>query len=273
MPTESDNENDLLSQKARPIINEFNKQKLVAFIDILGYKGEIKNKNFKAAFILDKTLRSDTRSHKIVYPEISIKPFSDCLCLSCEIEDHLFGERMAGMFSVLSTFQEVLACNGIFLRGGLVKGNHFESANIIFSTSLLNAIEIEKKASSPRILIDDNLILEFKERSYKTNNAGSALGRFLIDKRDNSRFIDYLPESPIESLRQTYGRIKSAIEMQIMKNRNNDHVLEKYRWLTAYYNFKIKELFQSLDMSDLRIESEFLEFDFKKDLFWFAPDL
>ena len=221
--------------------------KLVAFLDILGFKAlalQDKTEALKSINFIDERinhiLNIINKEHDKTF---STKLFSDCICLSCEY-------TIENLFYILyeSAFiQLYLSCEGIFLQGGLSKGNHFENERMIFSPGLIKAYELEQSAIYPRIIIDPDLIAEMMEDNnfYYAIYAGFKKQDFLIESPDGHFAVDYLNslyEDGIEQI-DVLKDHKKAIMTKVKQNNENIKVLEKYNWLAKYHNHKFEEFF------------------------------
>lgn len=209
-------------------------EKIVAFIDILGYRNLIEQSLDEAKKTIH--LVNDVFNHafdvvKSSNPEniFSIKLFSDCICISSSTE-HVYE-----MLYELSYIQLWFSMYGIFLRGALSSGLHFENKNIIFSQGLVKAYEQESNAIYPRIIIDSLMAKNIPEDTRS---------KFIMKSPDRLFFIDYLasiyeeghsePEKILESH-------KNAILNQVRENIEDIKIVEKYRWLAEYHNIKANE--------------------------------
>jgi len=216
-------------------------ERLVAFIDILGFKRMVESEKDKAIKIIESLRRDIGEVLSIIkegdYTDYSIKLFSDCMCISCP--DKL--ENIYYIIYQLMHLQFFLAVNGIFLRGGLSHGLHFENDIMIFSKGLINAYELEKKAIYPRIIVD-HVIVDIIHNDMPENLKESTLP-FLRKSPDSLVFIDYL--QAIEDIAvdddDFFQEHKKAILQQINTNMNDSTVLDKYRWLSEYHNTMVME--------------------------------
>ena len=107
------------------------------------------------------------------------KLFSDCMCISCDN----FGSNLYYMLNELSYLQFSLASQGLFVRGAITYGPHFENDRIIFSEALIRAYELEQKANYPRIIIS-NEIMDLISR--ETRHYRESLIPFLLIPPDHS---------------------------------------------------------------------------------------
>jgi len=208
-------------------------EKIVAFIDIIGYRKLIEQSPDKAKETIH--LVNDVLNHafdvvKSSNPDniFSIKLFSDCICISSS------SEHVYEMLYELSYIQLWFSMHGIFVRGALSNGLHFENKNIIFSQGLVKAYEQESNAIYPRIIID----------SLMGKNIEDSGSQFIMKSPDRLYFIDYLEfiyeEGPFEP-REILESHKNAILNQVRENIEDIKIVEKYRWLAEYHNIKANE--------------------------------
>ena len=171
-------------------------------------------------------------------------------------------------------------CNGIFLRGGISIGDWFCEGNILISSALLEAYDIERAISVyPIITISKEAFSFFNKhphrdcygkdidpikslfRKYKTES-----GKFYYsldylrigydgaaDWYTNDDCIRYRSERNDEKkntiLRESYMKNqkhyllghKNAI-LKSIKEFKDDNVLSKYLWLTRYHNTLVREI-------------------------------
>ena len=132
------------------------KKKLVAYLDILGFKNLVnqnKKMSKKSILFIDEHLRRVIESLNDNNDIFSAKMFSDCICLSC---DYSYKNLEAILYE-LSYMQLYFSFEGIFLRGALSADLHFENDLIIYSRGLVKSYKLEQIANFPRILINNEL--------------------------------------------------------------------------------------------------------------------
>jgi len=219
-------------------------EKIVAFLDILGFRNLVLQGQDQAKSIIQKLDETLTHTLKCIAENgepdwISVKLFSDCFCISCHKDD------LPLMLSELSFLQYYLAKEGIFVGGGLSFGSHYENERIIFSEGLIRAYDLQHLDPYPRVLIDHSLV----ERSLPLPNSyKEELLSFVMKGQDGLFFLDYLQcvvEADVYTgtLDEFMEEHKRAILEQVSLNRSNPSVLDKYLWLAAYHNFKFAENF------------------------------
>jgi len=218
-------------------------EKFVAFIDILGF-GSLINQNKEDSIKVIQSLNEDINhvlwaisEDKYLDESLSIKLFSDCFCLSS-----------SDIFLILkevSYLQNFLSLNGIFVRGAISKGLHFENNNIIFSRGLIEAHELEKVAKYPRVILSTQLIDAY-ENSIERG--------CVLKSGDNVPFVHYLNQFPYyedfpdeDIFLEAH---KDSIVQQVKKNINMPKVLEKYRWTAEYHNYYVHASYNQNDWEE-----------------------
>jgi len=119
------------------------KEKIVAFIDILGFSSII------SAIEEDQGLHnrlhwvlSHVRSkQKTAHSDLGISVFSDCIVLCCEMEKYHSAIWASGWL------QAELLSAGILTGGGISFGKVFHSDEIIYGKGMINAFQIENSAA------------------------------------------------------------------------------------------------------------------------------
>ena len=144
----------------------------------------------------------------------------------------------------------------IFFRGGVAKGNLFydKENHFVFGSGLVKTVEMEKNnAKYPRIAID-----------YELSPSPILTG---IEKdSDGIWYFDYLSLAYHRMDQQNYSqqlhnflfhieRQKLAIINAIQKNKGNNHVFKKYKWLAEYHN----SLCEKHNFKSYMIEDVFLQ--------------
>ncbi len=158
-------------------------EKIVAFIDILGFKELIKQNDFEGMndiydefnkmvrnaggyiewhFELAKEISKKTPPYPFSQSEQEIIFFSDCVVWSYpmdKLSQVSFAHAILVLCQSLSVLQYTLfKKKEIAIRGGISIGDLFLKGNKIFGPGLVKAYELEKKAKYPRIAFDEEMI-------------------------------------------------------------------------------------------------------------------
>jgi len=151
---------------------------IIAFIDILGYTNEIEqyieNNNqafLKKIYITIKNFERKIKDLIIKFKlinnvfKIHYKIFSDTIIVYTNLDILLEFKyfEIALFFHMISEINFIFLEAKILIRGGVAKGRGFITKNIMFSSALTKAIEIEKNQSIyPRIVVENEIIDEIK---------------------------------------------------------------------------------------------------------------
>lgn len=223
---------------------------ICCFIDILGYKDIICNssdeeneENIKKLKNIYSEFEKFNNGYQDKYRNYKVKNFSDNIYIEIKLEEDTIGVSNIGdVFNVLRNlchFQNIMFVEyDFFIRGGIVYGNVYSDENIIYGKGIVEAVESEKKAKFPRIIISK----ELKEIIDK-NKIDLGVEDKTVIKLDNypEYFLNYLDDMDYQWIEKLLLKHKELIEFNLEKYKNNENVFEKYRWLKEYHNFYIKE--------------------------------
>lgn len=255
-------------------------KRIVAFVDILGFKEHIKYLKKEEALIelltFIKKINSSSKTHtlKLLGFEIRSKTFgaeessititvdsssySDHIIISAGSDSPKAFHAIIGMLSERLSWCQLFALSkGFALRGALSYGDmYFDTKNnIIFGKPLIEAIRDEEKlARYPRIIISQNLLEYIAERRnitlydlYEHNN--DFVG-FRVDF-DGLYYLDYF--NFITNYVDLLKEVRSQIAHNIEDNMNNLSIASKWYWLANYFDLTI-EIAQKNNSDNLCVE-------------------
>lgn len=224
------------------------KECLCAFLDILGYKNIIKTSN------LDQNIKNIEKIKEIFKYHSSLKnnhedyfwkakTFSDNIYLESKIKEHpIFTKGIANESNIAYLLEELahyqrnmyIECE-FFVRGGIVIGDVYSDEDIIYGKGIIDAVEEEKKAIYPRIVIAEKLlsVIEENRKCYGKEYWGDDI---ILQSEDGKYFLNYLNFEEID--RKALTIHKALIEDNLKKN-NDEKILGKYIWLANYHNYFI----------------------------------
>ena len=222
---------------------------MVAFLDILGFRSFVSGGYPEAVARIKAIDRALEASLRYVREQeqagwVSIRTFSDCLCLSTE-------ERyLPELIDSVSLLQWDLATSGIFVRGGVSKGYHCETSRMIFSQGLVRAYELHSSDPYPRVMVAPEVAQEMASLSYSRPvccvGVSVPLPDYLLRDADGVCFVDYLSALGLTELGDFDEHLvdhAGLITQQLVAHRDDAHVLSKFLWLAAYHNFRFGEVF------------------------------
>ena len=246
----------------RPTILE---DRLVAFIDILGFREIIKgmaDEPGKADFIRDvlkivqkqerkisrerrneeRRIRRHTGRTAWLLPpaRLEMTAFSDCYVISSA------WERGWDVLVAAQALAALMLYKGILIRGGIVRGKAYHERRVLFGPAVIAAYELQEHAARyPRIVVEDHIVrsewlLSVMKKEFFLRDSDGCW--FLTPfQRSISRLSTLLPElRPEQAESDFHTRVRDHIVQQLStqlrcRNRNWDHIA-KLRWLAARFN-------------------------------------
>lgn len=230
---------------------------ICCFIDILGYSEIICNssdeeneKNIEKLKEMYNQFEGFNNGYENRYRNYKVRTFSDNIFIEVKLSEHnLFSLGVGNegniyhILSNLSDFQNTMFHTyGFFIRGAIVYGEVYSDNNIIYGKGIIEAVENEKKAKFPRIIISEELkkIIDENRKSYGGYEYWG--DDTLIKLEDNEEyFLNYLNDMDYQFLEEVLENHKKLIEENLKKHKDNNRILEKYEWLKKYHNYYIKE--------------------------------
>jgi hypothetical protein len=240
------------------------KKHIVAFIDILGFKNLVEASetdsitldtihNFLEYFFAWQTGQPNTWDHTFIHHDLDVQKnsaaykvqdlhctcFSDSLVVSMPYDPSRVCQQFSTFVSNLAHIGSKFIQAGVLLRGGIAEGNLVHDLKgIIYGTAFNEAVEIEKKAKYPRIILSAGLINLLVSKSL---NQSYPYRQFL------TRFADGcvgFHQMKIFEYQQTWQapwtneipRAKDNLIKNLDKHLCDPEVFNKYKWLADEFN-------------------------------------
>lgn len=234
----------------------------VAFLDVLGLREltprlisdaeQLNNLDYLLLFA-ERMLSGDLGIAK----NTEIRMFSDCICVSTTTSP----EDLLKFMLTLESLQLTLANNGVFIRGAVTIGRHFQTPRLIFSEALITAYDLERKvAVFPRIVIDAPIVEALSRiPSGQWNNTWGSV------RRDVEHSVAlHVRRNPGESVAYLHylADLYSVDSGPLFRDYSHDHqrsierwidfagpsvppgIRAKQRWLVDYHNSSMRELWR-----------------------------
>ncbi len=178
-------------------------QRIVCFIDILGFGNYIEKFNYSndITIVLEmkksfedaiKTLKDRNNNPGGILDSLEHKTFSDNVLISIPYQDsdNSFITRFNLIAMYARSFQFSMMQKGFFTRGGLSMGSYYSDDNIVFSRALVNAYRLESRtAIYPRIVID-NAIIKRIHNSDPSKIKKLEIDNYIIFDWENIAFLN-----------------------------------------------------------------------------------
>lgn len=245
-------------------MKEIEEERIVAFVDILGFERLIERMNEGESWLfghlkntlqlIEKTIEKMYSKHpgldKRIRPHIEATAFSDSVVISGHPESD---------FPVLFTVGSLAAFQlkrGILCRGGIAMGQMYHKRDILFGKALIDAYKIETNiAGYPRIVVQDEIAdgLCKRDNGNSINYRSSAM---LKRDMDGSWFLNTLmppladisatkkedlPKAKEKHFRELRKRITEGLEKAALQDPQGLSILNKYRWLANQFNTSLPE--------------------------------
>lgn len=244
---------------------------LVSFVDILGFKALIETESAesilgilhgKAAFGLE---RQSMRRGGFLGGNPKTFNFSDLIVNVDEItkdyeSDGSVVHLVHNHFRRIGFVQWKLACEGIFVRGGVTLGQIYTEGATVFGPALIRAYELESQTAKwPIIAIDKQALEEFDrqfalyfarraheehldEATWFTALRHMIYGQFIGQTPEGTYFVDYLAcmlyeDSATGDYECHLAEHKEAVARAYAKYKHY-----KYGFVARYHNQTCKEL-------------------------------
>lgn len=178
-------------------------QRIVCFIDILGFSNRIKQTEKstpEAVRLLDKTCDAldllDTyrqiMTEKTFNEDIMVTQFSDSIVITFpwNKNDESIYRGLRAIRHIQATMTKLY---GILMRGGIVLGNIIHTDSLLLGPAMVSAYQLESKcAVSPRIVVDPKVAYRYNIIKKRMIGQGMPFSKYVIHKDyDDTSYIDY----------------------------------------------------------------------------------
>lgn len=245
-------------------------KRLIAFIDILGFKEIVKQSEKDPSKIeliysvleylkdWEKTEKWDLKFVEIeesaqykgvnnfdLRGKTNTTSFSDSIVVSVKVDDNV-NEMASTLIVNLAYIGTVLLEKGILFRGGLTIGSiiHIDNGTV-FGQGLIDAFMLEtRSAKYPRIVLSDKLLIELNY-PLETKRNRYPYHQYL-DRYDDGcvgfhqliyyQVIESWTEMTPELLTESLNKVRIVIISGLDSSFEKPEVFEKYKWLKEQYN-------------------------------------
>jgi hypothetical protein len=245
-------------------------KRIIAFIDILGFKEIIKQSEYDASKIEliyaalnylkgwetpdEWTLKyieieEDAQKRGVgsfdLKGKVNVTAFSDSIVVSIKVNDDV-NEMVSTLIANLAYIGVILIERGILIRGGLTIGNiiHTEDGTV-FGQGLIDAYQLEtRSAKYPRIVLSDKLI-NLLSYPLKTKRERYPYHQYLDRFEDGCvgfhqmiyyQVMESWTEMTASKLISGLSNIRKTIIYGLDNSFENSDVFEKYKWLKLQYD-------------------------------------
>lgn len=234
----------------------------VAYLDILGFSKFIE----EAEKSQNKLESLEKLIYEVIPREISLEgknsvfpkelgmrylSCSDCIAVTAPVKEKAPYPSIVAVSIKAIQIAHSLLDMGFLTRGAIAVGNvHITDSNIlgILGTGFQEAVNAEKKAGNPKIVLTESAektLKELIEKGYPSYAiyAKDELGQVILNTLHPEK--SYLPD-PKGEITEYFGKYREIILNNI--SHDNREVKEKWRWLAMLYEANVESF------SDLRMK-------------------
>ena len=211
---------------------------VIAYIDFLGMKNQMKSESSFKSLYLMKALLTSVRHKAAFIKDINkldsyiIKVFSDNIVIAQKLQTELESSQIISMINLISLLQfEAYFQFDFALRGGMYVGELYIDDTIVWGTGLIQAYQIENDlAIYPRVIVSQTVIDEYDACLEKSIN----ILALIKQDKDGYWFVDFL--NAIPNLRIIPQISEDLVRKSMQLVSANDRVKQKINWLISYFN-------------------------------------
>ncbi|OPX86349.1 MAG: hypothetical protein A4E53_03260 [Pelotomaculum sp. PtaB.Bin104] len=263
-PVNSVNKEDCKVALKNGPIHDFNyRERVVAFLDILGFKQKVNESSSSQ----ETTVRICSALNFLTYDykqynsfcsstEAFVKSgrrvtaFSDSIIISYPKNE----ETMIFLVLDVMLLQAHLADLGFMLRGGIALGQVFHSGNIAFGPALIRAYELESKAAIyPRVILEKKYLQEYSYDLQYLNpglysihpnlNDIDHLVHLVREDHDSLFYVDFL----LVCGQGTINKLLALCE-EMLSSTDEPSEIGKINWLKNYIHRHERRTIKNQDM-------------------------
>ena len=181
-----------------------------------------------------------------------MKVFTDNIVVAYPVHDPDIELGEGELGTILMLFSEVqasLAVNGFLLRGAIAFGDHYQDDDIAFGPALLEAIDLDKSGSGPRLVIARSAECQIARQltSYGYVSDAPHYDALLKDANDGRLFVNYLqavfryfPDDRMDY--KLLAEHRDSVASGLQEYESNPRVRQKYEWVATYHNYVCQDI-------------------------------
>ncbi len=213
------------------------KTRVVAFIDILGFKDLISQ------------LPQDPDIHFRIHRALSrikvIEKFTELPHLENSIEVSVFSDSIAisseeknieSLFWTVGFLQADLLCLGVLVRGGIAIGKTTHSSGLLYGEGMIEAHDLEQQAHFPRVVVASDVVRKnqnLKKWLIVDKFGFASVNPFKFDAMVGG--AEDLAADGYDPRFCYYKEVRSHLINKLTTLKAPRH-LEKWKWMAEYFN-------------------------------------
>jgi hypothetical protein len=272
-------------------------QRIVAFIDILGFKSLLSETTDNKGIDNEKAINAVISAYEAIRDiwdldkksdyldtessdskKVSI--FSDCLVVSFEVNQpsQVFYTLLEIKWLIMRLISRKILC-----RGAVSVGKFIHTDNYLFGPALVEAYTLESKAAMyPRVILDHTVIEAGAQNSIMDHDSSEELRyvRSLLEQdSDGMYYIDYFfkaqseLDDPEYDFPEYINNLGAIIRKGLMGSSHHSKadIRVKYSWMRERYNQMVEQVTEPKIIENLNNSGDFELASFYKDLKKISP--
>lgn len=201
---------------------------ICAYLDVLGGAELFKNADPEASTNFVNLILEFERRLNGMKKDGSpiVKTFTDNVFAAVPLNDtgKFTTSDQIGYFlsEVVTQLQQMFWLCELPFRGAITIGDLYITDKIIFGPAVVRAVELEKNAKFPRVLLDDNVLNSIP-------NVPLAKETLVYEAADGIASLNYLGLAPWH-----FKEHRRIVDRKLFEFKGNTSVQEKYHWLLSY---------------------------------------
>jgi hypothetical protein len=233
-------------------------ERVIAFIDILGFKEMVDTthatQSINEILIFPRDyFDTKKKENPEIYKDIQIITVSDSIIISFKYDcDHAIYTLMLDLLNIIIGWIK----KDVLCRGAIVKGDMHHCGNLLYGPGFNKAVELEKKASYPRIILEKdiyNIGVKYHDKKGTEGSESAFINTLFMDDVD-FYYIDYF-STPVACVRNV-DKVKpleylNQLKTIIIKGMNNkdNNIKNKYCWMLKKFKSVINRIESLADKS------------------------
>lgn len=213
---------------------------ICAFIDVLGGAELFRGKDRERAISFFSCLEEFERRlngwsrhfPKKRHSSTLVKTFSDNIFAAFPFGSNsgMSDAKVVELFlsELTHQIQELTLFSGFPVRGAVCVGSLMFTDKFLFGPALVEAVQLEKEALFPRVLLSSSVLKYISSESYVKN--------LILRDSDGKSFLNYLISQP-----SFLEKHRAYVEEGLVDNAHRVHERQKYEWLSQYHNFVVRK--------------------------------
>lgn len=209
-------------------------ERLVAFLDILGFKEIIKKTESETKELenlisllrrikdgVEKLKNEDENS-----TDIRMSVFSDSIIISAALASDV--DMFAGQLLRTNIW---LLEQGYFVRGGIDYGKVYHREDTVFGPAFIRAYELEKIADYPRIILSEKAKEKLHHEKNENTIAVKVSSSYFKKDCDGLYYLDYFTGSNSDGYDFFLNNLEKMTNNNMSENIGNESIVKKMEWI------------------------------------------